>query len=514
VRAAHDSDVASWLAMSINLFKNASWGGVSAAVRLLFGMANLFLAIRLAGPVDYGYVSLMLSTALIYLTFINSVHTIAVTYAAELRQNSHSHQDLTKLFSTVWIFTLVSGFFAAFLVWEFGDYFIHKFIYWGHDVTLRGQLSQSLTLVLTLLLMQLLSASNVAVMESLGRFDLAARSQVFGPVFAFIIFLYLYLSNKSQHIQTVAEVLAMSATLDMVITTIARLSMGYWKAYLPQKGLIDRLPSLLRQGASLQGSRLVSVLVDPFNKYLLNLFVGAASITAYEVSMKIITGIQGLFGGAFRTFLQLTNEMRLNSGQQYLKSLRYGLLPALVLHLIAGVLIIYLNNFWFSEETSSLPTLLYLMMPASVVIIFIAPLYFALIGIRDLRFIFRMNLTLAVFNVIGSLLFIPMMGLVGCAIGFTIAIFYNAVMEYRRYVLKVGKIPDLGKEMRTLAPKLVFVTGLGVCSLITHNAFAVSITSNIIQAAMLIVLLLILLREPLSSRMLGKVISFRQVKPN
>lgn len=290
--------------------------------------------------------------------------------------------------------------------------------------------------------------------------------------------------------------------------------MGYLASYFPQKDMLSLLPTLLKQGLSLQGSRLVNVFVDPLNKYLLNLFVGAASVTVYEVAIKVITGIQGLFGGAFRTFLQLTNEMRINSGQEYLKSLRYGLIPALILHVISGVIIIYLSNFWFMEDTSTLPTMLFLMIPASVVIIFIAPLYFALIGIRDLKFIFHMNLNLAVLNVIGSLLFIPNFGVFGCAIGFTLAILSNAIMEYRRYVLKVGQIPTLGKEMAALAPKLALVTVIGICSLVVQNMFRASTSSIIIQAIILASLMLILLKEPLTSRMFGKVMSFRQVKSN
>lgn len=497
-----------------SLFKNASWGGVSAAVRLVFGMANLFLAIRLAGATEYGYVALMLSVAMIYLTFINSIHTIAVTHAADLKNNIAHQESLTKLFSVVWLFTLAACGLIGLLVWIFGDYFIQGFVYWGSNNELTNQIAIALSLLLIQLIFQLLSAANVAVIESLGRFDLAARAQMFGPALGFIIFSVMFLNSSKYPIQDVVLVITLAALLDMMLTTMVRLRMGYLAAYLPQKDILSLFPTLLKQGLSLQGSRLVNVFVDPLNKYLLNLFVGAASVTVYEVAMKVITGIQGLFGGAFRTFLQLTNEMRVNSGQEYLKSIRYGLLPALILHAMAAVLIIYLSNYWFPEDTSNLPTLLYLMIPASTVIIFSAPLYYVLIGIRDLKFIFQMNLNLALFNVIGSVLFIPIFGVLGCAIGFTAAILLNAIMEYRRYVSKVGQIAALGKEIKVIAPKLILVATIGICSLVTQNIFKASASSIIIQAIILASLLLILLKEPLTNRMFGRLMASRQVKSN
>jgi len=497
-----------------SLFRNATWGGLSAAIRLVFGMANLFLAIRLAGAPAYGYVALMLSVAVIYLTFINSIHTIAVTHAADIKRSNTFQEQLTEVFSIVWTFTLAACVLITLLVLCFGDNFIQGFVYWGNDNLLAAQIKTALFLLLVQLIFQLLSAANVAVMESLGRFDLAARAQMFGPVLCFILLSVMFLKSGIYPIQHVVLVITLAALLDTVLTTAVRLRMGYLAAYLPQKNILRLFLTLLKQGLSLQGSRLVNVFVDPLNKYLLNLFVGAASVTVYEVAMKVITGIQGLFGGAFRTFLQLTNEMRINSGQEYLKSLRYGLLPALLLHAIAGVLIIYLSIYWFRDGTSLLPALFYLMTPASVLIIFIAPLYFALIGIRDLKFIFQMNLNLAVFNVIGSVLFIPIFGVFGCAIGFTLAILFNAFMEYRRYVLKIGEIPELVKEIGALAPKLILVAVIAACSLITQGLFKASMPSILIQSVILASLVIMLLKQPITTRMLEKTLALRPIKSN
>lgn len=490
-----------------SLFKNASWGAVSAGIRLLFGMANLFLAIKIVGAESYGYVALMLAISAIYLTFVNSIHTIVVTHAADLKRQNDSEQKLLKLFSAVWIFTVSACLLITFLVIPFGSSFIQSFIYFGNEPELTNDLKTALLFVVVLLILQMVNAANIAVIESLGRFDLAARTQVFGPILAFLIFMFVITQTKILTISDVVMVYVLGVVLDSLFSTYSRLKMGFVSAYLPQVNAIKVLPNLMKGGLSLQGSRLVVVFVDPFNKYLLNIFIGPASVTVYEVVMKVISGIQGLFGGAFRTFLQLTNEMRLNSGQEYIKSLRFGLVPAFIMHAIAGVFIIFLSHFWLYEDTENLPELLFLMIPASVVIIFIAPLYFALIGIRDLAFIFRMNLTLALFNVIGSVVFIPILGVMGCAVGFTIAIFYNAIMEYLRYLKKVGTITDLNQEMRSLSPKILLILLLTILSILSYIMFRDDQILVISQSIILVSLLILFLKEPLIIKIFKKIMS-------
>lgn len=490
-----------------SLFSNASWGAFSAGIRLIFGMANLFLAIKIVGAAFYGYFALMLAVSAIYLTFVNSIHTIVVTHAADLKIQKDSNQHLLKLFSAVWLFTVFASFFFMLLVILFGSDFIESFVYYGNDIELINDLNRALLFVLILLISQMVNAANIAVIESLGRFDLAARTQMFGPILAFLIFLFVFFEAEQLTISSMVLIFVSGLLLDTYFSTYFRIKMGFVSAYLPQKNIVKILPNLMKEGLSLQGSRLVVVFVDPLNKYLLNIFVGSASVTVYEVVMKVITGIQGLFGGAFRTFLQLTNEMRLNSGQEYITSLRFGLIPASLMHAIAGVLIVFLTHFWLNEDTENLPELLFLMIPASMVIIFIAPLYFALIGMRDLAFIFRMNLTLAIFNIIGSIVFIPIIGVMGCAVGFTAAIIYNAVMEYLRYLKKVGTIPELNQEMRALIPRLLLTLFLSTLSLISYIQFRDDLMLVITQSIILLFLLILLFREPLTTKMLKKIAS-------
>ncbi len=157
-----------------NLFRNASWGGASAAIRLLFGMGNLFLAIKLAGSVSYGYMAVMLSITAFYVALISSIHTIAITHASELRTQPGSAHGLEVLFSTVWVLTLLAVAILGVVAFLLGQHFLHAFVYWGNDPLTGKQLSSLLVLVVLITACQILSASHVAVIESLGRFDLAS----------------------------------------------------------------------------------------------------------------------------------------------------------------------------------------------------------------------------------------------------------------------------------------------------------------------------------------------------
>src|SRR5690606_8614318 len=154
---------------------------------LVFGMANLFLAIKLAGVVPYGYLTLILSISAFYVAVVNSVHTIAVTHAADSRDKPKSNDSLDILFSAVWVFTLLSVVVICLATYSFGSQFLRTFIYWGTNPGTQSNLDALLIVVLAIAAFQILSAGNVAVIESLGRFDLAARAQIFGPMMIFII---------------------------------------------------------------------------------------------------------------------------------------------------------------------------------------------------------------------------------------------------------------------------------------------------------------------------------------
>ncbi len=485
-----------------NLFRNASWGGTSATVRLLFGMGNLFLAINLAGAVSYGYLTVMLSITAFYVALLNSIHTIAVTHAAELQRQPDSAHGLDILFSAVWTLTLVGAAILGSAGFLLGQPFLHAFVYWGGDILVENQLSQLLVFVVLIAICQILGAGHVAVIESLGRFDLAAQAQLFGPPVVFMLMVFGFYDHQKLTIVEVGKSMLAGGVVDLLLATWLRLKMKHLGSFKPSAETIKLFPGLLSHGFALQGANLINIFFDPFNKFLLNRFIGPTSVSTYEVAMKIVVGIRGLFGGACRTFLQLSSKLSVEGSSDYLKVLHYGLIPAILMHGIGCVLMVLVSRYWLGGEMEYLPVFYFTLIPSSIGIIFAGPLYSALIGIRDLGFIFRMHLNLAVLNCIASVTLIPFFGLLGAGFGLSLTTAYNAWAEYHRYSRMIGIIVGFKQELRRVAIRVIISLTVSVIALAAGYAITDTTGVLIVESVIAAIFLCWLLLEPLSIRIM------------
>jgi O-antigen/teichoic acid export membrane protein len=486
----------------ISFFKNVSWGGLAASVRLVFGLSALFLSIRLVGAEDYGYLALMLAISAFYVALVNSVHTIAVTFAVEYRKSSNSEIQLLHLFRAVWMTTLISIALLVLIAVTLGGEFVRAFVYRGDDLTILQNLDQLLELVAALASFQLVVGGSAAVIEGLGRFDLAARAQMIGPPTAFVLLVAGFLMDGRVSLLYVGGCYLAGALIEMVVVTGLRWRVGFTRALWPSTTSLSLISELLRNGLLLQCASILNVFFDPFNKFLLNYFVGPGSVTAYDIATKIVAGIRGLFSGAFRVFLQLADKLGSDGGEDYRKVLRYGIVPALLMHGVGGVLLSVLSNFWLGGEVKGLLLFYFLLLPASLGIIFAAPLYAALIGIRDLSFIFRMHVNLAVLNLVASTLLIPLLGLHGAGVGLMLTTAYNAVAEYKRYLRRVGPIQGLVNVATELRTRFVLTALLCLATPLVDRLVVGGMPLLATQSAILVGFSLLFLHEPLVRRML------------
>ena len=467
------------------------------------------MAIRLAGTSSYGYLALMLSVTAVYVAFINSVHTIAVTLAAEYRSIPEAVAERTRLFSAVWLVTLLSVALLILFSLPLGPVFIQTFVYSGDDAAVARQLSDLLVPVIALAACQLLVAGNVAVIEGLGRFDLAARAQLFGPPATFMLLATGFVANARVDIVDVGWSYLLGVMLELAVTMWTRLHMGYHRALLPSTRALGLIPDLLRSGLMLQGASLMNIFFDPFNKFLLNHFVGPASVTTYEIATKIVAGIRGLFGGAFRVFLQLSDKLSNDAGEDYMKVLHYGMVPAMLMHGAGCVLMVLMSRFWLGVEMKELSLFYFLLMPSSIGIIFASPLYGALIGIRDLAFIFRMHVNLAVLNLLASSLLIPFLGLYGAGAGLTLTTAYNAAAEYRRYIRMIGPMPEVGTELGRLKGRFAGSVAMTLVALAAAYVINDAMILLAVEAVVMAGLAVLFITEPLTARMMNSVLRWR-----
>jgi O-antigen/teichoic acid export membrane protein len=486
----------------ISLFRNASWGGLSATVRLVFGLASLLLSIRLLGAEAYGQMAVITASMAFYVALVNSVHTIAVTYAADCRKLPDAETRLLQLFSAVWLTTLVALCVllvaAAFLSADFVRLFVDR----SGDADAARLLRDLALLVAGMAGCQLLLGGSVAVVEGLARFDIAAIVQMAGPPLVFVLLVSAFLAFDSVSVLQVAACYVCGAFVEMVVALVLRWRMGYRGALLPSTASLSQLPQLLRDSLILQGAGLVNIFFDPFNKFLLNHFVGPGSVTAYDLATRIVTGIRSLFAGAFRVFLQLSDKLGSDGGDDYRKVLVYGMVPAVLMHGAAGALLTLLAQFWLDGEVTGIVVLYFLLVPASVGIIFASPPYTALIGVRDLRFIFSLHLNLAVVNLVASSLLIPAFGLYGAGAGVTIATAYNAIAVYNRFLRLIGPVRDIKQTVAEIRVSALVAGVLAFLVLLAALALSSSIHLLAAQVCLLGLISVALAREPLARRVI------------
>jgi O-antigen/teichoic acid export membrane protein len=127
--------------------------------------------------------------------------------------------------------------------------------------------------------------------------------------------------------------------------------------------------------------------------------------------------------------------------------------------------------------------------------IVVAPLYNGLIGKEDMRFIFKTQATLAVTNVAASLLLIPLLGVLGAALGLLLATLYNASAIFKKGRHLTGNVRLTESVFRCLGARLpwacMLFTGAMYCGFNPDSTLLLGLF-------LLLVVLIVLAREPAS----------------
>jgi O-antigen/teichoic acid export membrane protein len=227
-----------------------------------------------------------------------------------------------------------------------------------------------------------------------------------------------------------------------------------------------------------------------------------------ELSIKAITSVRGLFTAAFRSFFQLINQIEL-VGEQYIKTLNYVIIPITIFHSLVAILLSLVVSFGFVDSTNDIIGLYLVLMPASIGISVVSPLYHVLIGVGDTNYILMLHLRLALVSTFFSVVLIPFIGLWGAGIGMTIATLYNAVAVFKRFESRIG----FPKSVKILAFRQKLKIGFGfLCGACGAVSMIVATDSpyfllHTLWMVFLIILGWMLAREPL----IVKALSLRKL---
>lgn len=422
-----------------NLARNATWGASSAAVRAATGLSIALIAVRLLGGEGYGQMATLLSLFVVYLALNSSVFTILVTRLMRSTGAERADLDDDTLSSAIVLTALsivVLGVLTV-LLWVAIPSVFSSVARGGDSL---NAIRRSVLLMGVLTGLQIMTALHSAIIEAAGRLDLAMKSQLVGPLSVAITLFLLFLLKIPVSVTGYLVVLCCGAIVDLFLLSVVRRRLMPLALSLNFSAEMRReISVLLKSGTTLQAASLMRVFLEPLNKFLLTYFSGALAVTAYDLAMKLIWGIQSFFAGGMRVFLHFASEQGKRVSDAFYRAFALVLVPALAMHVVAAVFLAGVVHHWVMIGDAMQIMIFFAVATASNLgMIYITPAYISLIGRSDLRFIFRSQSIVAFTNTTASLVLIPFYGLLGAAFGLLCATAYNVVAIYCRHERVLG----------------------------------------------------------------------------
>jgi O-antigen/teichoic acid export membrane protein len=421
-------------------FRNATWGGAVTGFRALSGLANALLAVRLVGVESYGHIAALLSVFVLYLSLNTSLYTVLVTrlMSPAVAEDPRARSDI--LAST----TLLTVGSVILLILLTGTAFWVAPSFQG-TVWVRG-MDLAFPMMGALVAIQIVAALQAAVIEASGRLDLAMKAQLFGPFILLVMLSGSYLTHRSLAAQDYVFMLCAAAGVDLgLLWVVRRLGLQLAVLHAGASASMARVKEVLRSVSALQATSLMNLFLEPLNKLLLNHFIGPVAVTTYDLAMKVIWGIQGLFGAAMRVFLHLASQDGATVGRTYTRAVSLIAVPAVIMHTLGAILLSWVAHQWVNIDASQLMIFYAIATLSNLGMIFVTPLYASLVSRGDLGFIFRTQAILALSNIFISIVAIPALGLAGAAAGLLAATTYNVTAIYIRHARVVGRLEDVAK---------------------------------------------------------------------
>lgn len=474
-------------------FRNASWGGFVAATKAGTGLISALLAVRLLGAEQFGLVATLLSLFVLFLSLISSAFTVLVV---KLYSTGGENQQLEREVLTVAALRLCMSA-VAFLA------IVAAMI--NLVATLTSKVPESyLNLIPVMCLLtaiQIIVALNASVIEGAGRLDLAAKWQLTGPLLVLAGLSYFYIKGDVLLPEIYLFILCAAALIDMGMTWWTRRRLGLIFVSNSVGHPIGVL-KLLRSGGLLQLTSLLNLFLEPVNKSLLNHFSGSASVAVYDLTMKVVWGIQHLVGAAMRVFLHIGCQDRAAVGVAFAKVLALLCVPVLGMHVLGALFLSWLAHYWVEVDSSQLMIFFAVATLSNLGMIFVTPLYLSLIGANDLFFIFRSQALLALVNVLVSSAAIPMLGLIGAAFGLLVATLINAVSIYRRCKVDLNVFVILNDPATYVRLRLIAVLSLLVFTVVWA---VLGGAQPIVFGFVVVALAISMAAEPLVAKILMKI---------
>jgi O-antigen/teichoic acid export membrane protein len=428
-------------------FKHAPIVTFAVLTRSSLALVFSLVAIHLIGAISYGYFSLVWSFGSAFIFMFTGINTALVSRIVKSRAQSKSGPWIAAgLICTLIPFL---GFvFLAFLNWS---------------MQIDGLWRLAITYCLLMLACILISLFCCAVLEGNGRIVSSALLPSLGIGVSCMLLcneLFLGTSIKFESFLRIALFGYVSEAV-IAIFWMAKTVAPFRDIYFKSSSLLH----LLKGGASLQVSNMVSFFLDPFTKGVLVGYLGAGAVTIYDIAMKMGWGLLSVFSSYSRLLLQLEHSDSKLRIYALKKAAEFTWVPAALIG--SFCLSVFPNQLaaWMKIDPVLLSIGMGLSIGTSILMIIVSPTYMCLNGFEDYAFIFRNQLILAVSNIAATLLFVPSLGFAGAFAGGLLGTIVNVALisaRIRKYIPEITDIWVLGSSFRVrmTTATLLFVFAL------------------------------------------------------
>lgn len=485
------------------LIRNATWSGFSAGVRATTGLLIALLAARLLGGQRYGQLATLLSLFVLYLSLNSSVFTVLVTRLMGTPEvdRADKNADVLSAATILAVASIIVLGLLTVLLWGGAPSILSLA---AHESGAVIEIRRAILALGVLTAFQIMTVLHSSIIEGAGRLDLAMKWQLVGSMLVTVTLFSLLILHAPVTVSGYVIVLGGGAFIDLCLLVWVR------RKLMPPPLSIrlshekrSQMWSLLKSGTTLQAASLMGLFLEPLNKFLLNHFIGPLAVTAYDLAMKMIWGIQSLFAAAMRVFLHLSGEQGQVVGRAFSRVLTLVLVPVLAAHVVGAVFLTWVVHQWvIIEDTRQIMIFFGIATVSNLGMIYVTPIYISLIGRADLRFIFQSQTVVAATNVLASSAFVPQFGLLGAAFGLLCATAYNVVAIYLRHERMVGKSDGLLPIIRSRSGRYVFSVLLFVSAILIGAERSVNYFAEV---TILLSIATILKGEPLVSTLLEQM---------
>jgi len=171
---------------------------------------------------------------------------------------------------------------------------------------------------------------------------------------------------------------------------------------------IRKIKKLIKFGGTIFGSKLIAIVLDPFNRIIITRFIGLSAVAYYDISLKVVKNLRSLFQmGLYATMPKVSELSSGNIGRNFgisnihkkgIKFVLFFALPLFVLMFLVGKPVL---NLWLGDSYNfNILVSLRVFLVAYFVNLLSVPAYYLFMGLGKVRVCFYNIMIQSLINIV------------------------------------------------------------------------------------------------------------------